>query len=177
MGVVEVKCKVCDVGSLTLKKVYRMNPPVVAIGYILLAPTIMAMIACIGVCFGRSSTSIEEARLTAFEKCRQDLLEFEVPPEIVDKVFPTDSGDVAHLDDEDYEILTEVEIDRIMECVDAYTKAVMKGFDDRLGEGVQGVALAVIFFGAFISGLVGWLLIQKKKILQCDACGAVVPAS
>jgi hypothetical protein len=31
--------------------------------------------------------------------------------------------------------------------------------------------------GTFMSGVVGWLLIMKKKILQCGECGAVTPAS
>lgn len=31
--------------------------------------------------------------------------------------------------------------------------------------------------GAFISGLLGWLLVMKKRVLQCSTCGAVVNAS
>ena len=29
----------------------------------------------------------------------------------------------------------------------------------------------------FVSGLLGWLLLMKKRVLQCDVCGAVVNAS
>jgi hypothetical protein len=29
----------------------------------------------------------------------------------------------------------------------------------------------------FVSGLLGWLLVMKKRVLQCDVCGAVVNAS
>lgn len=31
--------------------------------------------------------------------------------------------------------------------------------------------------GAFVSGLFGWILVMKKKILKCESCGAVVNAA
>jgi hypothetical protein len=34
-----------------------------------------------------------------------------------------------------------------------------------------------IFIVSFVSGLLGWLLVMKKRVLQCDLCGAVVNAS
>ena len=37
-----------------------------------------------------------------------------------------------------------------------------------------GIFLAVAFF---VGGLLGWLLVMKKKILCCPNCSAVVPAS
>jgi len=46
----------------------------------------------------------------------------------------------------------------------------------------DGSAIAssiLIFFAlaAFVGGLLGWLLIMKKKVLCCTHCSAVVPAS
>ena len=47
----------------------------------------------------------------------------------------------------------------------------------------KGVTIYSMFFGfillAFFMtiGLVGWLLVMQKKILQCNTCGAVQPAS
>jgi hypothetical protein len=46
----------------------------------------------------------------------------------------------------------------------------------------DGSAMAsgiLIFFAlaAFVGGLLGWLLIMKKKVLICTHCSAVVPAS
>lgn len=45
-----------------------------------------------------------------------------------------------------------------------------------------GIGLAagvVIFFGvaSFAGGLIGWLLVMKKRVLQCSTCGATVNAS
>jgi hypothetical protein len=41
----------------------------------------------------------------------------------------------------------------------------------------QAVAAGLSFVGAIgwlVSGLLGWLLIMKKRVLQCNHCGAVV---
>jgi len=42
------------------------------------------------------------------------------------------------------------------------------------------MATGLAFFFAvafFVSGLLGWLLVMKKKVLVCTNCSAVVPAS
>ena len=39
---------------------------------------------------------------------------------------------------------------------------------------VFSIGLAIAFL---VGGLLGWLLIMKKEILQCNRCGAVVAAS
>ena len=35
----------------------------------------------------------------------------------------------------------------------------------------------MIMIGSFVGGLLGWLLIMRKTVLQCFRCGAVVAAS
>jgi hypothetical protein len=45
---------------------------------------------------------------------------------------------------------------------------------------VSAVAGGLVFFLAvafFVSGLFGWILVMKKKVLCCEHCSAVVPAS
>jgi hypothetical protein len=37
--------------------------------------------------------------------------------------------------------------------------------------------LLVLIVLSFVGGLLGWLLVMKKAVLQCNNCGAVVPAS
>jgi hypothetical protein len=39
-----------------------------------------------------------------------------------------------------------------------------------------GVAL-VFGVASFVGGLLGWLLVMKRRVLQCSVCGAVVNAS
>jgi len=47
------------------------------------------------------------------------------------------------------------------------------------GAGAALAGGASILFGVFslVGGLLGWLLVMKKAVLQCNACGAVVAAS
>ncbi len=40
-----------------------------------------------------------------------------------------------------------------------------------------GIFSMVLGFSFLVAGLLGWLLVMKKKILQCNYCGAVVAAS
>jgi len=54
------------------------------------------------------------------------------------------------------------------------------GGDDKGGAGVAVIGGGfAIFTGlvCFIGGLVGWLLVMKKRVLQCSVCSAVVNAS
>lgn len=39
------------------------------------------------------------------------------------------------------------------------------------------VSAIVVGVTSFVGGLLGWLLVMKKRVLQCDVCGAVVNAS
>lgn len=41
---------------------------------------------------------------------------------------------------------------------------------------VGGVAVFFLI-SSFVVGLLGWLLVMKKKVLQCSNCGAIVAAS
>ena len=99
------KCQTCGMGSLRLEKRYRMSTPVVAIGFIILIPSVLFVIICVVTMF----------RVAAL---------------------PTSDG--------------------------------------------SSMATGIMFFfaiGAFVSGLLGWLLIMKKKVLSCTHCSAIVPAS
>ena len=47
-------------------------------------------------------------------------------------------------------------------------------------DAATGLAEGIAFFwtvAALVSGVLGWLLVMKKRVLQCDQCGAVVAAS
>lgn len=43
---------------------------------------------------------------------------------------------------------------------------------------IAGSGFAVVLgIGSFVSGLLGWLLVMKKRVLQCSVCGATVSAA
>lgn len=109
---VEVRCKVCDAGTLLRRKKFRMSGPVVAIGYILLIPSILGILFSAFMFF--TAASLPHANGAA-------------------------SADMA-----------------------------------------TGIAGGVaIFFGiaSFVGGLIGWLLVMKRQVLECNTCQAVVNAS
>src|SRR5262249_42160733 len=99
------RCRTCGVGLLQLEKKYRMSTPVVVIGYIILAPSVLFVIACLVTMIRISGSSYADGASMA-----------------------------------------------------------------------SGIVFLFALAG-FVSGLVGWLLIMKKKVLCCKHCSAVVPAS
>ena len=44
------------------------------------------------------------------------------------------------------------------------------GTNIRIFGSLSAVTLGIIFF---VGGLTGWLLVMKKRVLQCNVCGAV----
>ena len=102
----QVRCKVCDVGELTQIKKYRMSGPVVFIGYVLLVPSIIGV-----------SLSVIMFIMSLFLAANHNV------------------GGVAAV-----------------------------------------VGMVYVFIGIFamVGGLLGWLLIMKKRVLQCNMCGAAV---
>jgi hypothetical protein len=107
-------CKICDRGTLMPRKIRRLSGPAVAIGYILLIPSISGVIGCaillvVSLVAGIAGAAHGSAIATAFA-------------------------------------------------------------------GIGTIAFVYIGIFCFVSGLLGWLLIMKKYVLQCGYCGAVVNA-
>jgi len=96
----EVRCKVCDAGTMRQREVHRNNGRLVDIGYVLLAPSIPSIVIC-ALAYGTLHSGVTSTVV---------------------------SGDVFLL---------------------------------------LGIA-------AFVSGVIGWMLIMKKQILVCNVCRAVV---
>ncbi len=107
-------CKICDRGTLMPRKIRRLSGPAVAIGYILLIPSILGMVGCaillvVSLLAGVAGAAHRSAFATAFA-------------------------------------------------------------------GTWSIAMLSSGIGCFVFGLLGWLLIMKKHVLQCVYCGAVVNA-
>lgn len=207
-------CKTCDYGTLTPKKVFRLSGPAVAIGYILLIPSILGMIACavalIAVNIGLVSLGVSRPRLdasphqSAFEasfrrncaqSARQRIQEqgLNVSQQLIEAY--CECGLAEYKETGSYTLAGETCNERAQEGaltspsedVDAFYSGRISGEEksaDSLWYTFLGAAGAVgnahlIFLGVlcFVSGLLGWLLIMKKHVLQCDSCGAVTNAS
>ena len=220
-------CKICERGTLIPKKIFRLSGPAVAIGYILLIPSVLGMIFCAlmlaGVfavsgqpdqvsdladrpaqsafdadfrrdCMNGAKLQAPDAGLPSLEEicecmlstykqthnlrtltnsggtittsggyCSQQFNEGRLAPVSPDVAAlytgenPQSSPDAA---------MTTI---RTPDPLAAYKTTVIRA----LGGGFT-LAMGI---GFFVSGLLGWLLVMKKRVLKCDYCGAVVNAS
>jgi len=163
-----VICGTCHIGHLIKCKRYRMSTPVVIIGYILLVPSILGIITGI-VAFILTSTSVADVTSALNQTSSQILTNAGVPKDIIDTVNTgtTLSPDqLAKLTPQQKQAVDSATIGKSAACCGLGIVASLAGF------GALGAALI-----SFIGGLLGWILIMKKRVLQCHKCGAVVAAS
>lgn len=107
-------CKICDRGTLIPRKIHRLSGPAVAIGYILLVPSILGMVGCailfiVAILAGFAGAAHKSAFVTAFA-------------------------------------------------------------------GIGSLAIIYVAVVCFVGGLLGWLLVMRKHVLQCGYCGAIINA-
>ena len=163
-----VLCPTCKAGALHRRKKYRMSGPVVTIGYILLIPSVLGVLISLLFLFAfGSATSVTIDSMK--DDTRADLVEAGVPDPIIQDVLgfvPVDDNDLADLSGEQRSAVEVAQLALGASLVGA-------GIGGAFGGGAS-ICFGVSFF---IGGLLGWLLIMKKKVLQCVSCGAVIAAS
>lgn len=153
-----------------------MSAPVVVIGWILLIPSLLgmalALIFCgFGMLFAGSAGTVNPAQPVI------DQLVAEGIPQDIAKSFvegigkELDANQKARLTPEQQKLLANFDLPNAMSAA-------------ILGQGMAATGGVISSLGAlcgaiscFVSGLLGWLLIMKKTILQCGHCGATVNAS
>ena len=161
-------CHVCKEGDRKRKKKYRMSAPVVLIGYILLVPCVIGMLLGFLLLLGTGASSADFSQTTRNE-IRAQLVESRIPDGLIDQLL---SGDT--ISESERQMLTSAQRTR-------FEDARLNYLASQAGSGAAtvlagGFSLFMIV-SAFVGGLLGWLLIMKKKVLQCGNCGAVVNAS
>lgn len=173
-----VPCRVCDRGSLFKKRIYRMSGPAVVIGYILLIPSLIGVAFCL-----LSIASIEMQLLHKYVSARQaaisEMRDNDVPEDVIRQVVANPYRNPA-----DYIEDPGIPMVQYSWVKDA-TQKLRNGTPVEIGNGnstLMGQRLAEDFYFvlgivAFVSGLLGWLLVMKKRVLQCSFCQAVVNAS
>ncbi|MGB0062922.1 MAG: hypothetical protein WBP85_00625 [Terracidiphilus sp.] len=198
-----LRCKICDSGTLISKKVFRLSGPAVAIGYILLIPSVLGIISCAtmliainaGVVTRDSSRPSQSAfesnfRQSCAQSARQRIQEqgYNVSHQLIEQYCECAltqfkvTGSATLAGQACNERLADGTLDKPAQDVDAlYSGNTVQ--DDRETKGLyllRGISSAfVIAWGVafFVSGLLGWLLVMTKRVLQCNLCGAVVNAS
>lgn len=172
-----IPCKICDRGSLDSKRIYRMNGPAVVIGYILLIPSLCGIAFCVFSIIG-----IELQPTQRFVSARQaaisEMREHGVPEDVINEVVAYPRRDPA-----DYILDPGIPMVEYSWVKDA-TEKLRNGSqvlitdvnDTRVGQALAERMFFVLGVIAFVSGLLGWLLVMKKRVLQCSVCNAVVEA-
>lgn len=212
-------CKVCERGVLVPTKIYRMSGPVVAIGYILLIPSILGMVASALMFFGiigyngtESSTvtneptqSVQEDFATGFRRscvnkpapsmplsvteqyCECALSAYKLSlrnlisnsAQVADDACEQrwENGTLDVVDQETQHLYSSLighsNPPSTAEAKTAQRRSLFPRFFNIIGGGFA-IALGV---ASFVSGILGWLFIMKKRVLKCSVCGATVSAS
>jgi UPF0716 family protein affecting phage T7 exclusion len=160
-------CKVCGQGALQKKKKFRMSGPVVVIGFLLLIPSVIGMLlgALLLFATGSAATQVGSGMKT---EAKQNLIAAGLAESIAEKA-------VSHtLTDADKSNLTAEQI-KAIEDADFSLKAQTVGAG--AGTAIGGGIALFFMVCSFVGGLLGWILIMRKKVLQCAHCEAVVAAS
>jgi hypothetical protein len=145
-----------------------MSGPVVAIGFVLLVPSIIGMLVGISMLIG-AVVGGSQASATTERETRTRLAALHIPEPIVADVV----GD-RPVDDSRLSGLTVQQVTAVHDAqLSMSTAKIGKGAGAACGCGFS----ALIIVGSFVGGLIGWLLVMRKQVLQCARCGAVVAAS
>ncbi len=146
-----------------------MSTPVVVIGFIFLIPSVLGMIASALILFGVVSSAGTDANRTRDEVAAR-MRSNDVPEPIISAVLANPNLDA----------------DSLMDQVSMAQLSWIKDSQEKLRGSTEGSGLAVLFGGgfaialgvaSFVGGIIGWLLVMKKRVLQCSVCMAVVNAS
>jgi len=204
---------VCERGELVPKKIFRMSGPVVAIGYILLIPSVLGMIAGILLFFGviahngdgsSSATNevtepIQEDWDTQFRRtCISDLRTSHVLMTTMVQYCECALTEYKKYNSQKYagDVCSQRLQYNTLGAVDQETQRLYDNLietrspDGEAVERVQvqrsapplfniigGTFAIVLGITSFVGGLLGWLLVMKKRVLKCSVCGATVSAS
>jgi hypothetical protein len=189
-------CKICDRGTLRQKSVYRLSGPAVAIGYILLIPSVIGMTVCLFMFVSSSVSATNQPYQSASDakyrlNCAKGMKQayYRQHGTIASQKFIEQScecflsvyketGSVTSAPDTCGKQLRDGTLATPSKEVDTFYSdgSTNSSSENEASKVTRNIAF---IFGvmSFVGGLFGWLLVMKKQVLQCDLCGAVVNAS
>lgn len=176
-----IACKVCDVGTMTHRKKYRMSGVVVFIGYVLLVPS--ALGALVGfVSIGVAASATVEASGLRDAPATERMQRIDEPPQEGRGAPAATDGGIRRLRRGDHpsdDGLAYMDVERrlALQNADLGDSLLERGTAAALGTVASASFGVLMVIGSILGGLLGWLLVMKKKVLQCAHCEAVVAAS
>jgi hypothetical protein len=205
----QVICKICDRGMLMPKRVFRMSGPVVAIGFVLLVPSILG-ICLSGLMFLGVNAHARHDEITnkdetshSFQsdydanfrrscakgvKQKDQEMGYYASQQLIEQYCECalstfkETNSVTTASQTCLQQAKDGTLEQVGQDVDAlYSSDTVTRNPDSAGANLSHVIgsgfSVAIGVGSFVGGLLGWLLVMRKKVLQCNVCGAVVNAS
>jgi hypothetical protein len=148
-----------------------MSGPAVVIGFILLVPSILGVLFSAGMLLfvtvegGDSALQTRNAAIT-------EMRQHDVPERIIGQVVDNPEMDISQFIQDD-----DMNMASYSWLKDADLKLLSSNRALGLGVVLGDGFLITLGIASFVGGLIGWLLVMRKRVLQCDLCGAVVNAS
>ncbi len=146
-----------------------MSGPVVFIGFVFLIPSVLGMIVAGLMFFGIVSSGVSDvtrARNEAIAQMRAN----DVPESVISTVIANPELDANTLMDR-------VSMAQLSWIKDAQEKIRTGNVSSGAGILFGGGFAIVLGIASFVGGLLGWLLVMRKRVLQCSVCRAIVNAS
>lgn len=163
-----IPCRICDDGELLMKSKFRLSGCIVAIGFFILIPSLLGVLVG-GVGLVMTGDATVETLEATEEEVRADLRNAGVPGTYVQQIL-----DLEDLSPEQMKSLNSEQRRAVHEAKLTLT-ASTAGVG--IGAAIAGGASIFYIIASLIGVLVGWLLVMRKKVLQCTNCGSVTPAS
>jgi hypothetical protein len=154
-----------------------MSIPVVVIGFILLIPSLIGVaVGLFALISSITPNENQEQMKQIRDRAASGLRHNGVPEATINAVLDAASEgrneDVTRLMD-DNEM---PEADRGW-IYDAQDKIRSAGLTQSPASPLSAAFSIGLIVGSFVGGIFGWLLVMKKRVLQCSICGAVINAS
>lgn len=168
MGLDNVDCNVCrQAGGLTRKKVYRFSTPIVVIGWLFLIPSLLG-VSC-GACGLISTGSVTT------EQVAQSADRYKGALRQIDGLSKNQVERIYEMESPSEESLKAMGLNpaQAREASVAHTSLVAGGAGTALGAGMMGGASVFVIVASFISGLLGYILILRKKVIACNRCNGI----
>jgi ABC-type antimicrobial peptide transport system permease subunit len=165
-------CTACNRGSLVRNRVRRANGFLVFLGFLFMIGAFFGVL--LGTAGALMTGFISTQAKRAPDEIRAELKELKVPDVTIDHALSFEAT-TAEECFKNYGQLTEEMNGLSPEQQSAVTRAWVAGFGRRVPIG-EFLTASLIFLAVSIAvGVVGFLFIRKKWVLQCTECPAVVP--
>lgn len=160
-------CKTCESGTLRLLRVYKFSVPILVIGYICLAVSFLSILFCL-LAFFNVDKAVRNRVAIYKNEVRDKLADKDIPYDIIEEVIK--GGYIGDNQISNLSIKKQIIVLEYSSLINQYAET------NKSSSATTKAMIIGLIIGLFVSSLIGWLLIMKKKVLKCGNCSATVSA-